>query len=166
MYRNEIPHDPHHLAVPSGASKMISELMICSSQTLYLSCVKIRTIAKKTESSFHLSLITKEYHQVCQKRFQSQWNIWHKIMHLSCTDTNTISKWTKTHEPHHLGDPTFDMNPLGWILIFRWEKVDNSIWWMEMTFTARLQPSKLCLSNRYTTSNSRRDLVEHDQPNH
>jgi hypothetical protein len=37
---------------------------------------------------------------------------------------------------------------------------------MEMTFTARLQPSKLRLSNRYTTSNGRRDLVEHDQPNH
>ena len=31
---------------------------------------------------------------------------------------------------------------------------------MEMTFTARLQPSRPRLSNRYTTSNSRHDLVE------
>ena len=31
---------------------------------------------------------------------------------------------------------------------------------METTFTARLQPFKLRLSNRYTTSNGCRDLVE------
>jgi hypothetical protein len=56
--RNEIPHDPHHLGVPSGASKMISEPMVCSAQTVHLSCIKISTVYKQTQSSFHLSLIT------------------------------------------------------------------------------------------------------------
>jgi hypothetical protein len=55
---NEIAHDPHHLGVPSGASKMTSELMIRSAQTMHLSCVRISNISKRTESSFHLSPVT------------------------------------------------------------------------------------------------------------
>jgi hypothetical protein len=39
--QNEIPHDPRHLRVPSGASKTTSEAMVHSTQTLHLSCVKI-----------------------------------------------------------------------------------------------------------------------------
>jgi hypothetical protein len=39
--QNEDPHDPHHLVVPSGASKMISEPMVCPVQTMHLSCVKV-----------------------------------------------------------------------------------------------------------------------------
>ena len=38
MERREIPHDPRHLGVPSGASKMISEPMVCFTQTMHLSC--------------------------------------------------------------------------------------------------------------------------------
>jgi hypothetical protein len=34
---NEILHDPRHLGVPSGASKMISELTVRSAQTVHLS---------------------------------------------------------------------------------------------------------------------------------
>jgi hypothetical protein len=67
MDQYEIPHDPSHLGVPSGASKTISEVRICSAQTVHLSCVKISTIVERTESSIHLSLVTKEYHQVCPK---------------------------------------------------------------------------------------------------
>ena len=55
---NEIPHDPRHLGVPSGASKMISEPMVRSAQTVHRSCVKISTISKRTETSFHLSFVT------------------------------------------------------------------------------------------------------------
>jgi hypothetical protein len=44
MDQNEIPHDPRHLGVPSGASKMISEAMVSLAQTVHLSCVKINTI--------------------------------------------------------------------------------------------------------------------------
>jgi hypothetical protein len=49
---------PHHLGVPSGASKMISKPMVCLAQTVHLSCVKIATIVIWTESSFHVSLVT------------------------------------------------------------------------------------------------------------
>ena len=34
---NEIPRDPRHLGVPSGASKTISELMVRLAQTVHLS---------------------------------------------------------------------------------------------------------------------------------
>jgi hypothetical protein len=56
MDRNEILHDPHHLGVPSGASKIISKLTVRSAQTVQLSWLKISTISKRTETSFHLSL--------------------------------------------------------------------------------------------------------------
>jgi hypothetical protein len=46
---NRAPPDPRHLGVPSGASKTIYEPMVCSVQTVHLSCVKIRTISKRTE---------------------------------------------------------------------------------------------------------------------
>jgi hypothetical protein len=36
--RNEIPHDPHHLLVPSCAPKLIFELVVRSAQTMHLSC--------------------------------------------------------------------------------------------------------------------------------
>jgi hypothetical protein len=55
--QNEIPHDPRHLGVPSGASKMISVAVVHLAQTVHLSYVKISTIFEQTESSFHLSLV-------------------------------------------------------------------------------------------------------------
>jgi hypothetical protein len=42
--QKEIPHDPRHLGVPSGVSKMISEAVVRSWQTVHLSCVNISTI--------------------------------------------------------------------------------------------------------------------------
>jgi hypothetical protein len=50
----------NHLGVPSGAPKMISQPMVHSVQTVHLSCVKISTISKRTESSIHLTLVTKD----------------------------------------------------------------------------------------------------------
>jgi hypothetical protein len=64
MDPNEIPHDARHQGVPSGASKTISKPMVRSAQTEHLSCAKISTIFKRTELSFHLNLVTYEYHQV------------------------------------------------------------------------------------------------------
>jgi hypothetical protein len=58
MDQNEIPHDPRHLGFPSGASKMIFEAVLRSAQTVDLSCVKISTIYERTESSFHLTLVS------------------------------------------------------------------------------------------------------------
>ena len=45
---NEIPQDPRHLGVASGASKTISEPMVRSAQTVHLSCVKVGIISKWT----------------------------------------------------------------------------------------------------------------------
>jgi hypothetical protein len=56
--QNEIPHDPSHLVVISGASKMISKPVICSAQSVHLSWVKISTISQQNETSIHLSLVT------------------------------------------------------------------------------------------------------------
>jgi hypothetical protein len=41
-----------------GCVKWFSEPMVCSLQTVHLSCVKISTIFKRTKMSFRLSLIT------------------------------------------------------------------------------------------------------------
>jgi hypothetical protein len=58
MDQNKIPHDPRHLRVPPGVSKMISEAVVRSAQTMHLSCVKISTIFEWSKSSFHLSVVT------------------------------------------------------------------------------------------------------------
>jgi len=79
MDRNELPLDPHHVAVPSGASKMISRPMVRSSQIMHLSCVEINTISKWTKISFHLTNITLEYHRMCQKWFPCPWYIRRKL---------------------------------------------------------------------------------------
>jgi hypothetical protein len=44
-------NDPHHLVVPSGEFKMISEPMVCSTQTMDLSRIKISTISERIELS-------------------------------------------------------------------------------------------------------------------
>jgi hypothetical protein len=77
--QNEIPHDPRHLGVRLGASKIIYEPMAHSVQTGRLSCVKISTISKRTESSFHLSLVTLEYHRLRPKQFLRLCYIWPKL---------------------------------------------------------------------------------------
>jgi hypothetical protein len=56
MDQNELPLEPHHLGVPSGASKMINVPMVRLVETVHLSWVKINTVSKQTE--MHLSLVT------------------------------------------------------------------------------------------------------------
>jgi hypothetical protein len=46
---------------------MISKPMVRLAQIIYVSCVKISTISKRIETSFHLSLMTLEYHWVHPK---------------------------------------------------------------------------------------------------
>ena len=65
MDRNKIPLEPRHLGVPSGAVKMIFEP--CLEQTVQLSCTNTNTISKRTETRFHLSLITQEFYRVRSK---------------------------------------------------------------------------------------------------
>jgi hypothetical protein len=93
METSEIPHDPRHLGVPSGASKMISEALVRSTQTVHQSCIKISTIYERTELSFHFSHTTQWYHQVRAKMISESMVRLAQTMHLSCTDTNSVSKW-------------------------------------------------------------------------
>jgi hypothetical protein len=58
MDRNALPLEPHHLRVPSGASKMISEPMVCLAQTVHLSCTDINTVFKWTETRFDMTHVT------------------------------------------------------------------------------------------------------------
>ena len=67
MDQNEILHDPHHLGVALGASKMISEPMLRSVQNVHLSCVNISTISKQTKMSYQLSLVILVFHRVRPK---------------------------------------------------------------------------------------------------
>jgi hypothetical protein len=58
MDQNEIAHDPRHLAVPLGVSKMISEPMEHSAQTVHLSCTNTNNVSKWTEMRFHMTHVT------------------------------------------------------------------------------------------------------------
>jgi hypothetical protein len=66
---NKIQHDPRHLGVALGASKTISELTVHSAQTVQLSYTKISTVSKRTEMSFHLSLVTRSTIRCIQNNF-------------------------------------------------------------------------------------------------
>jgi hypothetical protein len=69
MDRNKIPHDPRHLEVPLGVSKMISEPMVCLAQTVQLSSDKITTISKWNKMSFHLSFSPRSTIRCVQNNF-------------------------------------------------------------------------------------------------
>jgi len=105
---NEIPHDPRHLGVLSGASKTISELVVPSAQTVHRSCVKISTTSKRTKTSFQLSFITYEYHRVRPKRYLSLWYVWRKpCNYLALTLTpSPCGPDENPHVPHHIRLPS------------------------------------------------------------
>jgi hypothetical protein len=56
-----------------GVSKMISEPMTCLAQIVHLSCTDINIISKRTETSFHMSHVTKEFRWMRRKQFLSLW---------------------------------------------------------------------------------------------
>jgi hypothetical protein len=60
---------------------MISEPMVRLAQTVHLSCAKISTVSKWTETSLYLTLVTLEYHRERPKRLLSPWYVLRK----SCT---------------------------------------------------------------------------------
>jgi hypothetical protein len=78
MDLSDIPYDPCHLGVPSCVFEMISKHNGTFGANLHLSCFKISTISKWTETSLHLSLVTKEYHRVPPKWFLWLWYLWRK----------------------------------------------------------------------------------------
>jgi hypothetical protein len=85
-----------HLGVPSGASKMISEPMVRSAQTMHLSCVKIRTIFQMNWIKHPLDPHQLGVPSNASKKIYVPTVCLAQTVHLSWTDTITVSKWTKT----------------------------------------------------------------------
>jgi hypothetical protein len=56
--RSELSLEPHHLGVPSCASKMISMLMVHLAKTVHLSCTSSNTVSKEKEVRFHMTHVT------------------------------------------------------------------------------------------------------------
>jgi len=54
---------------------MISRPMVRAVQTVHLSCIEINTVSKWSETSFHLTHVTKENHQLRRKWFLSLWYV-------------------------------------------------------------------------------------------
>jgi hypothetical protein len=67
MYQNDLPLEPRHLGVPLGACKMIYNPMVHLVQTVHLSCTDTNTVSKRTETRFHTTHVTEEFHQVRPK---------------------------------------------------------------------------------------------------
>ena len=91
---NEIPQDPRHLGDPSGASKMISEPMVCLAQTVQLSYINTNTISKPNEWDSTRPSSPRR----CIGCVQN--DIWPMVrlaqtVHQSYVNTNTISKRTE-----------------------------------------------------------------------
>ena len=92
MERSKIPHDPRYLGVPSGASKMIFERMVRSTQTVHLASVKISTMSEKHRIELPLEPHYLVVPSNASKTIAEPMVRPAQTMHLSCTDTNTVSK--------------------------------------------------------------------------
>jgi hypothetical protein len=49
---NELPLEPRQIGVPTGASKIIYEPMVCLAQTVYLSCIDITLSPNRPKRAF------------------------------------------------------------------------------------------------------------------
>jgi hypothetical protein len=55
---NRAPPNHRHLGVPSDASKMIYETMVCLSLVKHLSCTDANTVSKHIETRFYMTHVT------------------------------------------------------------------------------------------------------------
>jgi hypothetical protein len=103
-----LPPEPRHLGVPSSASKTISMPMVCSVQTVHLSCTNINAVSKRTKMRFHTTHVTYEFHRVCPQQFISIW-------YLQCKPCNYLVPRLALSsnrpnrappDPRHLGVPS------------------------------------------------------------
>jgi hypothetical protein len=105
MDRTELPLEPHHLGVPSSLSKTISMPMVCSLQTVRLSCIDTNTVSKQTKTRLNMTHVTYRFLQVRPKLFMSLWYVQCKPctyiasrLALSPNGPNRAPR-----DPHHLG---------------------------------------------------------------
>ena len=92
--RNEIPEDPCHLGAPSGASKTISETMVCLAKPCtYLTSTLTPSPNGPNEIPHdprHLGVPSGVSKIIFEPMVRSA-----QTVHLYCIDTNTVSKRTK-----------------------------------------------------------------------
>jgi hypothetical protein len=106
--RTELPLGPHHLGVPTGTSKTISEQMVCSVQTVLLSCTNTNTVSKYTKMRFHTTHVTYEFHRVRPKLYMMYWYVQCKpCAFLASRFALSANGPNRTPpDPHHLGVPS------------------------------------------------------------
>jgi hypothetical protein len=66
-------------------------------QTVHLPCIKINSISKRTEMSFHFTHVALELHQVRPKEIAMPMVHLAQTVHLSYVEINTVSKWIEKH---------------------------------------------------------------------
>jgi hypothetical protein len=106
---------------------MISKPMVCSSQTVHISCVEINNISKCTKTRFHFTHATYEVHRVWPKRFPCSWYIWRKpytYLALKLTPSRNRPKRAFT-------SPTSPWSSIG---------CSQNIFWVYCTFGANRAP--------------------------
>jgi hypothetical protein len=96
--QTELPLEPRHLGVPSSASKMISMPMVCSLQTMHLSCTDTNTVSKWTKTIFHMTHITTSSIG-CVQNYLCTYLV--SRLALSPNGPNRAPL-----DPHHLGEPS------------------------------------------------------------
>jgi hypothetical protein len=108
MDRSKLPLEPRHLGVPSSALKMISMPMVCSVQTVHLSCTDINTVSKWTKTKFHTTHTTYEFHWVRPQLFMSLWYLqckpWTYLVSKLALSANRPNR--APPDPRHLGVPS------------------------------------------------------------
>jgi hypothetical protein len=95
MDGNKIPQDPCHLGVPSGAPEPISDSMVRIAQT----CTYLRQdyhCLQQGQNELPLERRPLGVSSGASKMISEPMVRLAQTVHLSCTDTNTISKWTGT----------------------------------------------------------------------
>jgi hypothetical protein len=93
--QNEDPHDPHNLVVPSGASKMIFEPMVCPVQTMHLSCVKISHL-QMDQNELPLEPRHLGVPSGASKMIYETMVCLPRTVHQSYANINIVSTWTET----------------------------------------------------------------------
>jgi hypothetical protein len=108
MDRTKLPLEPRLLGVASSASKMISMPMVCSVQTVHLSCNDTNTVSKRTKTRFHMTHVTHEFYRVHPKLFMSLCYVQCKpcTYPASRLALSPIGPNRAPPDPHHLGVPS------------------------------------------------------------
>jgi hypothetical protein len=89
-------------------SETISMPLVCSVQTVHLSCTDTNTISKWSKTRFHMAHVTYEYHRVLLKLFMSLWYVQCKpctyLASMLALFPNGPNRAPPDH--HHLGVPS------------------------------------------------------------